>query len=332
MKLFLLLFCLISHSLLAFNLKEKLQKAESGTYVVTEHNHMISLLHLHTIKEGIILFEDVNIPTHFVHHTDWKEWLESGAPGHTSWVLYEVDLHRNYITECYSLSSKTWITKDNIESFFIPFLNLNLTYLSEAQRMRSTPSMAGQLSDTPWAPPQTFHGKKMINPQYDVYTAMWPHDHTKLSGKQIVFYFDKMREKFPFPYWVQLHEGVCKFRMRALDSGIGLRSPVNDIPRRAPVFIGGVEQKNRMVTLSLNMPTYYDRCKLYAIDFTESSHLSHIIPFEIKREKEQATLLIEESVLASRLFKEHEYLWVLVAENPNIVVEHPQLFKWNVDN
>jgi len=146
-----LLFALLlfSQSLFAFSLKEKFQQAESGTYIVTEQNQTTSLLHLHTIKENTLLFEEISIPSHRVHHTDWKGWVKSGAPGHTSWIMYEVDLNQNRITECYSLSRKAWIPTNEMDTFLIPFLTINLEYLSEEKRIcfpeRSVSSL-GQLA------------------------------------------------------------------------------------------------------------------------------------------------------------------------------------------
>ena len=96
---FLLLFLLISPSLFAFSLKEKFQKANAGTYVVTEQNEITSLLHLHTNNKKTLLFEEISIPSHLARHIDWKEWAENGAHGHTAWILYEIDLTKNRITE-----------------------------------------------------------------------------------------------------------------------------------------------------------------------------------------------------------------------------------------
>jgi len=330
---FLLFFLLFSHSMFAFSLKEKFQKAEAGTYVVTEQNEITSLLHLHTINENNLLFEEISIPSHLVHHTDWKEWAAKGSPGHTAWILYEVDISKNRITECYSLSRKAWIPTDEMESFFIPLLTLDLTYLSEEERIQSGPTpLPGQVSCRPWGPPQTISGKKVKNPEYDVYTAIWPHDHTDFSGKHIVLYFDKTQENFPFPFWMQAREGALKFRMRAIDSGTGMFSPITDIPRREPIFTGGIKQEDGIVSLSLNIPPYYDNFKLYAIDLTENPRLTHVIPFEIKQRKESATISIDEKKLSVVFSNNHEYLWILASEDSDVVVESPHLFKWTLEN
>lgn len=321
----LVFFLLLSHALCALTLKEKFQKGEAGTYVVTEQNRMTSLLHLHTIKENRILLEEISIPSHLVCHTDWKGWAKRGAHGHTAWVLYEIDLNKNQIIECYSPSRKAWISSDNMESFFLPLLSLNLLYLSEDRRIQSAPIMGADYR--PWGPTQIIHGKKIESPEYDAYTATWPRDNSNYSGKHIVLYFDKTQETFPFPYWVHLYKGAFKFNIRAIDSGTGFTSSIIDIPRRMPTFIGGIKQDTHTLSLSLNIPAYYDNFTLYAIDTTERSRYTHAVPFEMNKEGgESTTLFIKKKELSSLLSTGHEYLWMLTSKNPDVVIKHPQIF------
>jgi len=281
----LLLICLfVSHSLFAFTLSEKFQQAQEGTYVVTKQNQITSLLHLHTVHGNHLLFEEISIPSHQVDHQDWKEWVKEGAKGHTSWILYEVDLDKHSITECYSFSRKAWIPTDEMDAFLIPLLSLELNHLSEEKRLQRGPTQAaGQVGSRPWGPPQVIASKKIENPQYDVYTARWPHDDTDLSGKSIVLYFDKLDETFPFPYWMQAREGALKFRIRAIDSGNRMTSPIDTIPRRQPLFQGGVSHEEGSITLSLNLPTYYNTLHLYAVDLTETPRITHTVPFTAMR-------------------------------------------------
>jgi len=226
-----LIFLLLPYALFALTLKEKFQKGEAGTYIVTEQNRVTSLLHLHTVNKNRLLLEEVSIPSHLVCHTDWKRWMKEGAYGHTAWILYEIDLENNQITKCYSPSRNAWISTDAMESFFLPLLSLELRYLSEEKRMQS----AHRLGYKPWGPPQIIHGEKMVSPEYDVYTTTWPRDNSNFSGKHIILYFDKMQESFPFPYWIHL-KGVFKFNIHAIDSGTGISSPIQDIPHRMPTF------------------------------------------------------------------------------------------------
>jgi hypothetical protein len=233
MKRWIFFFLFSGYSLFSLTLQEKFNQGEEGSYIVTEQNKLVTLLHLHTKKEGRLLFEEVSIPAHLSKTIEWETWLQKGAPGATSWVLYEVDFEKGCVTECYSLTRKAWILTDEMNAFLIPLMSLDLTFLSEEERLQKGPTARpGSVDVRPWGPLQVKKGKKIQNAEYDVYTAKWPHDSTDLSGKQIVLYFDKEEKAFPFPYWLQAREGAIKFKVRALDSGHGMISPVTDIPRR----------------------------------------------------------------------------------------------------
>ena len=330
---YIIAFLFFTQTLFAFNLKEKFQQAEVGSYVVTEQNQITSLLHLHTIKEDKLLFEEISIPSHQVHHKNWKEWAANGAQGHTAWILYEVDLKENKITECYSLSRKAWIQTDEMNAFFIPLLTLKLKYLSEEERIQRGPTAApGEVGRGPWGPPQVLNGKKIKEPQFDVFTTIWPHDDSDLSGKHIVLYFDHIQEQFPFPYWMQARDGGIKFKMRAIDSGTGMFSPITDIPRRTPIFDGGIRHEDGEVTIFLSVPTYYDSLKLYAIDLTENPRLTHLVPFEKRRYNESVTLSIPDEKLIEVFTPNHEYLWLVASDETDEVAESPHLFKWTLEN
>lgn len=328
MKL-LIIFLFITHSLFAFSLKEKFQDAEAGTYVVTSQNQTTTLLHLHTKNGNQLLFEEISIPSHQTQGIEWKKWPLRGAPGHTSWILYELDLDQNRITESYSLSRKSWVPTDEMEAFLIPLINLNLDFLSEELRMQKGPTQTpGKIDRKPWGPPQVIHGEQVKDPEYDVYTTCWPYDNTDLAGKPLVLYFNKGKTNFPFPYWIQGREGAIKFKIRAVDSGTNMISLTTTIPRRPPVFIDSVKRQNGCVSLTLNIPTYYKHFSLYAIDITENPRLTHVIPYEIERHKEVASLSIDERKLSTIFTHGHEYLWILSSDAPEAFCESPHLFKW----
>ncbi|MCB1107669.1 MAG: hypothetical protein KDK76_06210 [Chlamydiia bacterium] len=325
MKIYLLCFIIAIQSLFAFCLKDKFAEGREGSYIVTEQNELISLLHLHTKKEGRLLFEEISIPSHIAKNTKWNEWINQGAPGHTSWILYEIDTEKGCVTECYSLTRQSWIPTEEMNAFFIPLISLELKFLPEEKRLQTGPShKPGAVEARPWAPPQVFEGQKVKEAEYDVYTAKWPNDQTDLSGKPIVLYFDKQKSSFPFPYWLQVREGALKFKLRAIDGGQGLVSPRTDIPRRLPKFIGGVQKDGHQITLSLNCPTYYDHLKLYAIDMTENPRLTHSLSFNEKRKGENLILSIDQEVLKTLFTPGHEYLWILSSESAEVVAESPR--------
>ncbi|MDN3509105.1 MAG: hypothetical protein P0S93_03705 [Candidatus Neptunochlamydia sp.] len=322
MKFCLVCFIFIAQNLFAFTLQEKFDQGEPGSYIVTEQNELVSLLHLHSKKDHRCLFEEVSIPSYQSKKIDWADWIKKGAPGHTSWILYEVDIEKKCVTECYSLTRKAWIPTDEMDAFLIPLISLKLHFLSEEDRLqKGATARPGTVSSRPWDPPQVRHGKKVKDPQYDVYTAKWPHDSSNLSGKQIVLYFDKNEEQFPFPYWIQARNGALKFKMRAVDSGTGLSSPCTNIPRRKISFSNAPYIENGKLYLTLNVPTYYDNLQLYTIDLTAESKTTHILSYEQKRKKERLSLLIDEEKLDHLFTKGHEYLWIISSEDSEYTIE-----------
>lgn len=326
-----ILFCFVfvvhSHFAFSFSLKDRFLEAEEGTYIITEQNRLVSLLHLHTKGEKCLLFEEISIPQHQVKKMKWDEWVNRGAPGHTSWILYEVDLESESVTECYSMTRRAWVPTDEMTAFLIPLMSLKLTYLSEEERMQTGPTpKPGTIQNQPWGPPQVIEGKKIKGAEYDVYTAKWPVDQTDLSGKPIVLYFDKERKNFPFPYWLQVRDGMVKFRIRALDSGRGIVSPACDIPRRRPTFISGIHKEDGELQLSLNCPTYFDTLRLYAIDITENPRLTHVVPCNEKRNGESLTLSIDQNKIDALFTSGHEYLWIVSSEMPEMAIESPHSY------
>lgn len=324
MKRWIFLFVFSTYSLFSFTLQDKFEEGDEGSYIVIEQNELVTLLHLHTKKEGRFLFEEVSIPTHLSKNIEWKTWLLEGALGATSWILYEVDPKKECVTECYSLTRGAWISTDEMNAFLIPLMSLNLDFLSEDKRLQKGPTpRPGNVEAHPWAPPQVKEGKKIKSPEYDVYTAKWPHDSTNLSGKQIVLYFDKAETTFPFPYWLQARDGAVKFKMRALDSGHGMSSPTTDIPRRSLSFSTALHKENGKLYLTLDAPPYYDSLFVYAVDLTTSPKVTHSLSFETKRKKEQLTLLIDEEKLNHLFTSGHEYLWIVSSESHDMSVEAP---------
>ena len=203
-KRFIFLFFLPFSLCFSMSLKEKFTQSQEGTYVVTEQNKTYTLLHVHTLSSDELILEEVSIPSHLVTSKNWKTWLESGAEGHTSWIMYAVDLSNNQVTECYSFTREAHLPTESMDAFLTTLLSLNLTSLPEDERLQTGPTARpGEVgSSKPWGPPMMREGKKVKQAAYDVYTTSWPQDQSELSGKKIVLYFDKNHLEFPFPYWI----------------------------------------------------------------------------------------------------------------------------------
>lgn len=315
----------------SFNLKEKFTRAKAGSFIVTEQNETYTLLHIHTINQNELLLEEISIPSHLVTFKDWKKWVKMGAEGHTSWILYAIDLNLNQATECYSFTRAAHLPTKNIDSFLTTLFKLNLSFLPETDRLQTGPTeKPGRVgSPKPWGPPMCREGKKIKSPSYQVYTGVWPQDQSKLSGKKIVLYFDKDHEQFPFPYWMQAREGGLKFKIRATDSGENLKSPKTTLPRRAPFFVGGIKRGGNKAIFTLNAPLYYHQFKLFAIDLSTKPRHTLCLPIATtRRENEQIFLEIEEKKLRELLTPTHKYIWIVTSEDFDGYAEmdHPTSF------
>lgn len=313
------------------NLKEKFAQAETGSFIVTEQNKTYTLLHIHSLDPEELLLEEISIPSHLVTSSDWKQWVETGAEGHTSWILYAVDLSENRVTECYSFTRAAHLPTKSLDAFLTTLLHLDLTFLPDAERLQTGPTARpGQVgSSKPWGPPMFREGKKVHAPSYKVYTATWPQDQSELSGKKVVLYFDQEHENFPFPYWMQAREGGLKFKMRATESGKGLKSPKKSLPRRAPSFIGSPEKKPGKTIFTLHAPAYYHQLKLYAVDLSTNPRLTLSLPATLKRDGETAYLEVDQEKMEETLIHGHQYVWIAASEEFDLYaeMEHPLTFK-----
>ena len=229
MKSFIFLSILfIPIALSALTLKDKLIEAKVGTYIVTKQNKTYTLLRIYSLNAYALSLEEINIPSCFINASkhNWKQWIEDKAPGHSSWIVYSLDLSTNTITTCYSYDRKIFIAPDNLNAFLPTLLNLDLHLVSEKEQLQTAPSSKpGQvMANHIWRPPQYIEGKKIESPLYSVYKASWPKDRSELSGQTLIFYFDQKCPSFPFPYWIQAKQIGIKYTVKAVDSGFASKS------------------------------------------------------------------------------------------------------------
>jgi hypothetical protein len=210
--------------------RQKFAKAQEGDFVVTAQASHYSLLFIRSLKEHTLSLEEISIPSNQIDlkKIDWKKWVAAKAPGHTSWTLYEIDRITGKLVTCFSFSRNGWLHLDNSEQFLARLLTLPLTPvpLSERKRIGPQPSTGEEDRRAFWTPPLTINGKKISKPSFDVLKAKWPADGSRLSLCQFEFYFSKEEPTFPFPYWLEVHSPHYAFKMRTIDSGYELSSPM----------------------------------------------------------------------------------------------------------
>lgn len=211
-------------------LQEKFSESASGDFVVTAQEGHYSLLLIRSISPQRLYLEEVSVPLGHIDlkKIDWKGWVEGKAPGHTSWTLYEIDRSSGKLVECFSYSKNGWLYLDESEQFLTRLLFLPLERVPEEQRKKIGPQPLQGETDrrATWNPPLVVEGKKISKPTFEVMKAKWPEDSSRLSLCTVELYFSKEDLSLAFPYWIEIQSPHYAFKVRAIDSGHNLSSPM----------------------------------------------------------------------------------------------------------
>ncbi len=214
----------------AQSLNEKLARSEPGDFIVTAQDGNYSLLFVRAIKGKILLLEEVSVPSPHVDlkKIQWKKWVKEKAPGHTSWTLYEIDTDSGKMLTCFSYTKNSWLYLDPSEQFLTRLLTLPLTSVlpNERKKIGKEPNPQEEDRRSFWNPPLFVEGKKLNKPAFEVLKARWPEDKSLLAQSLIEFYFSADHPSFPFPYWIEVHTSHYTFKIRAIDSGHQIISPM----------------------------------------------------------------------------------------------------------
>jgi hypothetical protein len=318
----------------SFTLADRLFEAEKGDYIVTEQDKNYSLLLIRD-KKDTILFEEVTIPSHGVDKSkvDWTKWMESGAPGHSSWIQYEIDASSLELLECYSFSKRGWLYLEESEHFLSRLLSLSLTEIPETERKKVGPAPREEELDRrpSWNPPFFSNGKK-TKLSTEAWKARWPKDDTLLSCCQITLYFPP-KEISTFPLWIEASNGHFSYAIRTIATGKGMASFLKtSLPRRPPKILDRPEFTESSLKLFIKSPGYYKQFSLFAFDLLDSRRKIGPISFKITKEqdKELYSLEIESKELSRMLTENHRYKWLLFPEGEkSFCVESEDLFLWS---
>jgi hypothetical protein len=328
-----LIFCLVICS--SFTLSNRLFEAKPGSYIITKQNEHYSLLLLREKNKDSLLFEEVSIPSYKVDPSSmrWDSWMEEGAPGHSSWIQYEIDPATLQLTECYSFSKQGWVYLDESDHFLSKLLALELVKTPAEQRRKiGPPPGKEELDRRPvWNPSSFIQGKK-TKCLCDVWKTTWPKDHSLLSGCELTLYLPP-QEISPFPLWLEANNGHFSYSIQAISFGKDLTSPIVSLmPRRPPQILKSSKKTDTSLLLFIKAPFYYKELTLFAFDILEPKKQIGPIPFALTREEntEGALLEIPLAKLEFLLQKNHRYKWLLCTKTPaSFVVESEDLFLWN---
>ncbi|MBS0627534.1 MAG: hypothetical protein JSS09_04915 [Verrucomicrobia bacterium] len=337
MRFFFFLIVAVFHlsSLSSFTVADRLQEAQKGDYIVTEQDKNYSLLLIREKNETCIVFEEVSIPCHKIHlpGMDWPDWISLGAPGHSSWIQYEIDPHTLKLIECYSCSKKGWLYVEESEHFFSKLLSLSLTKVPTEEKKKIGPAPAfGEPDQRPFWTPTIFSNDKKIKIPCESWKAFWPKDDTLLSSCRITLHFPPKEQSF-FPIWIEANNGHFNYSIRGIHFGKNLTSPIKHLVPKRPIQILKTSQKTEtQKILTIKAPSYYEKFTLFVFDVMAPSKRLGPIPFSLVSGelKETYDLQILSCDLTTFLIKNHRYKWILRAEGKaNSSAESEDLFLWN---
>ncbi len=210
-------------------LKDNLQRAQPGDYIVISSNKTQTLMHIYAKNNQILTVEEIAVPES-KRSTDlnWKEWVRQGAPENTSWVMFDIDLRTGQMLRYYSFTKKNWFEIPDADNFLSKLLNLKFTKIPDNARKRVGPKPTSGPDFRPlWQPRMIMEGKPIQGVAFDAWRTKWPSDGSDLSGKAIEVYLPHDSQRYPayFPYWLQINGIVGKAKVRIIDSGSQLKSP-----------------------------------------------------------------------------------------------------------
>lgn len=212
-------------------LRGNLDLARKGDYLVTGQGKMATMLHIFDRSPTTLAIEEISIPMSKLPRSfqGWKQWMELGAPGNTSWMVYMIELKSGNMQQCYSMTKRSWMNVSQANNFLTTLLNLPFTLIPDWQKKKAgPPPLLGVQDRRPaWQPRMMIEGKEVSGVLFNAWRAHWPKDGSILSNKTIEVYIPQDTAKYPsyFPYWLQISGVVGKAQIHIIDSGHDLKSP-----------------------------------------------------------------------------------------------------------
>ena len=210
-------------------LRDNFKKAKAGDYLVILANKTQTLMHISDRKQNIITIEEISIPEgRKPSCLSWREWVNQGAIGNTSWVIYELDLNTGGMLRYYSFTKNNWFEIPEADNFISKLFNLRLTKIPDYVRKKIGPKpFSGPDYRSFWQPRMVIDGKFMKGVPFDAWQTRWPKDQSELAGKTIEIYLPQNSDLYRayFPYWLQINGAIGKAKIRMIDSGVNLTSP-----------------------------------------------------------------------------------------------------------
>lgn len=124
-----------------FSLKDKMTQGSPGDFIVTEQAGTYTVLLIRTITDQVMVLEEIDAPTLNVEGEKivWKTWIAQGAPGHTAWVSYWIDLQQGKLLKGYSYTRGAWLFAGDPNNFLPRLLTLPLEKTPQNKRKKIGP-------------------------------------------------------------------------------------------------------------------------------------------------------------------------------------------------
>jgi hypothetical protein len=237
-SIYLFFFCLHFFPLLGneFFLRDNLQKALPGDYIVTSSCKTETLFHIYAKNDHTLTIEEISVPeSKRPKGISWKQWVVNQAPGNTNWVMYEINLHTGQMGRYYSFTKKNWFEIPEADNFLGKLLSLKFMSIDSKLRKRMGPKAPAGPDQRPfWQPTMIVEGQKKQGVLFHAWQTRWPRDNSDLAGKIIEIYTPQDTNRYPsyFPYWLQINGVTGKAKIRIIDSGHQLESirpPLSDL-------------------------------------------------------------------------------------------------------
>lgn len=213
-KVFLTILVLLLFPLQGQNycLRQSLEKAESGNYVVYEQARFYTLLYVKERKPNVIIIDETSVAADCIESMkrgskafDFVQWLKEGALNSSSWITYSVDLTTGTLLKSYSHVRKTQQAPSPLLSTLI-----NLPCEKAVPRKMTK-------SGTAWNPPLPLDGRT-LHEETSAWMAKWPADCSPLAGAMLLIYTAEP-PLLPLPYWIEIEKDQKRLLLRAIASG-----------------------------------------------------------------------------------------------------------------
>lgn len=266
-------------------LGEQLQKAKSGDYILTLQSGNYSLLYVQACDSHHLVLQEITVPESLINlkTIEWSDWMQNLAPGHTSWMMFEIDLQEGCLQESYDLSKKQWLYLEAEDHLLVKLLHLPMKKLSDQDRRRiGPPPSAGDPDHRAlWNPPQVLENSIGKN-QTTVWRATWPSDKSLLAGSKLDLYYDLRQSDFPFPVGIDIQSTHYKAHLRVVKAGRNLEGLTPQLPRRPPRFLSHLNPGYTEYKIRVQCPRYYRNFQLLAVP-VGSSDSPIPLPFKLYR-------------------------------------------------